>query len=509
MDGMLSKADSAVTSRKEIDKVDSDAGGKEHILVYAHGRNEVDSLEAVLGFLGHRFTEAFGLDQLKLKLELEGGRFLTVIITGNLSEAEQKKLIQVLSSKAPDILPMVLYETPEKENDTLVLFYPPEWITISLPLANTEFSQALERIKSHGGTPRKQASKRPAHLFRSLTGRSPAIQKIRREIEQVGPTDANVLILGESGTGKEVVARNIHYHSKRRGKPFVPVNCGAIPRDLLESELFGHEKGAFTGALTARDGRFALAEGGTLFLDEIGEMPMDMQVKLLRVLEERTFERVGGTRQIKADVRIVAATNCDLESMIADGKFREDLFYRLEVFPINLPSLRERIEDIPLLIGQLNERLEFEKKCSVDFSAQAIKALSEYSWPGNVRELANLIERLAIQYPNSLVQVHDLPSKYREGSANGDDNELQLEFFAESRHQDAPVVSEPAVPAPRIPSQGLDMKSYISEIEMQLITQALEETNGVIAHAAKLLGLRRTTLTEKMRKYGLNRPKAV
>ena len=506
MDGSLTNTDSAEPCRQGADEADSDAGSREHILVYAHDKNEVDNLEAVLCFLGLRFTEAFGLDELKLQLERH--RFLTIIITGDLSEAEQKKLIQLLSSVAPAILPIVLYEPPKKEKDTLVLFYPPEWLTISLPLVQAEFSQALERVRSHG-TRQKQVSKRPAHLFRSLTGRSPAIQKIRREIEQVGPTDANVLILGESGTGKEVVARNIHYYSKRRGKPFVPVNCGAIPRDLLESELFGHEKGAFTGALTARDGRFALAEGGTLFLDEIGEMPMDMQVKLLRVLEERTFERVGGTRQIKADVRIVAATNRDLESRIADGKFRKDLFYRLEVFPINLPSLRERIEDIPLLIGQLNERLEYEKKCSVDFSTQAIKALSEYSWPGNVRELANLIERLAIQYPNSLVQVHDLPSKYRGGSAGGDDNELQLEFFAESRHQDAPAVSESAVQAPRIPSQGLDMKSYISEIEMQLITQALEETNGVIAHAAKLLGLRRTTLTEKMRKYGLNRPKAV
>ncbi len=506
MDGTLAKTDSAATSWKEIEKADSNADDKEHILVYAHDRNEVDNLEAVLGFLGHHFTEVFGLDQLRL--ELEGGRFLTVIITGDLSETEQKKIIRILSSVAPDILPIILYEIPEKKKGTLVLFYPPEWITISLPLANTEFSQALERARSYGAA-RKQNPKRPAHLFRSLTGRSPGIQKIRRQIEQVGPTDANVLILGESGTGKEVVARNIHYHSKRWGKPFVPVNCGAIPRDLLESELFGHEKGAFTGALTARDGRFALAEGGTLFLDEIGEMPMDMQVKLLRVLEERTFERVGGTRQIKADVRIVAATNCDLERMIADGKFREDLFYRLEVFPIKLPSLRERIEDLPLLIGQLNKRLEYENKCSVDFSTQAIKALSKYSWPGNVRELANLIERLAIQYPNSLVQVHDLPSKYRGGSRCGGDNELQLEFFADSRHQDAPAVSDPAVQTPRIPSQGLDMKSYISEIEMQLITQALEETNGVIAHAAKLLGLRRTTLTEKMRKYGLNRPKAV
>ncbi len=506
MDGTFTGSGAAAACPGGTAEADTGSVSKEHILVYVHGGMAVDDLEAVLGFLGHPSTKAFDLDQLKQ--ELEGKSFLTVIITGNIPETDQKNLVQVLSEKAQALLPVVLYAPPENTSDTLVLAYPPEWVTISLPLANVEFSQALDRARAHVAS-RKQPSSRPAHLFRSLTGRSPAIQKIRREIEQVGPTDANVLILGESGTGKEVVARNIHYHSKRRGKAFVPVNCGAIPRDLLESELFGHEKGAFTGALTARDGRFALAEGGTLFLDEIGEMPMDMQVKLLRVLEERIFERVGGTRQIKADVRIVAATNCNLENMIAEGKFREDLFYRLEVFPINLPSLRERIEDLPLLIGQLNERLEYEKNCSVDFSTQAIKALSEYSWPGNVRELANLIERLAIQYPNSLVQVHDLPAKYRGGVTSANDNDLQLEFFSESRQQDSQTVPESAVHTPRIPSQGLDMKSYISEVEMMLITQALEETDGVIAHAAKLLGLRRTTLTEKMRKYGLNRRKAV
>lgn len=506
MDGTLGKVDSAC--RKDTKQGDSETDNSKHILVYVHDKNYVDNFEAVLCFLGHRITEAYNPEQLKH--ELEKSSFLTVIIAGDISVGDQKQLVQIISAAAPMLLPIILYKPPENNADTLVLSYPPEWVTISLPLVHTEFSRALERASSHAAT-HKQTSKRPAHLFRSLTGCSPAIQKIRLKIEQVGPTDANVLILGESGTGKEVVARNIHYHSKRWGKAFVPVNCGAIPRDLLESELFGHEKGAFTGALTARDGRFALAEGGTLFLDEIGEMPMDMQVKLLRVLEERTYERVGGAREIKADVRIVAATNCNLERMIADGKFREDLFYRLEVFPINLPSLRERIEDLPLLIGQLKERLEYEKKSSVGFSGQTVKVLSEYPWPGNVRELANLIERLAIQFPDGLVQVHDLPLKYRGGSLIAEENERQLEFFAEPRHevQDTPETSETLIRVPVIPDQGLDMRSYISEIEKQLITQALEETNGVIAHAAKLLGLRRTTLTEKMRKYGLNRPRII
>ncbi|BAO44277.1 sigma-54 interaction domain-containing protein [Thiolapillus brandeum] len=506
MDRTLARSDSAATGGKDIDTASAEADREGHILIYTHDAPDAHNLEAVLDLFGFCPKKTFDLDQFKQ--ELEDGSYLTVVITGNPSPSDQEKLAQIVQGSTSHILPIVLYDLPDKETDKLILAYPSHWITMSLPLVSSEFSDALERVKAYiNDEPKSQASKRPSHLFRSLTGRSRAIQKIRHDIEMVGPTDATVLILGDSGTGKEVVARNIHYYSKRRGKAFVPVNCGAIPRDLLESELFGHKKGAFTGALTTRDGRFALAEGGTLFLDEIGEMPMDMQVKLLRVLEERTFEPVGDSRQVKADVRIIAATNCNLEHMVKEGEFREDLFFRLEVFPINLPALRERIEDLPLLIGQLNERLEYEKNCSVDFSVDALKALSEYSWPGNVRELANLIERMAIQYPNSQVQEYDLPPKYRGRNAAEDDDGLQLEFFAVSRMPDAQQQSESVTSIPRIPSQGLDLKSYISEIEIKLICQALEDTNGVIAHAAKLLGLRRTTLTEKMRKYGISRPK--
>ncbi|WP_456417480.1 sigma-54 interaction domain-containing protein [Thiolapillus sp.] len=488
----------------------TEAGGGEAtqdcIVVYDPDREHSDSLEAVLRFLGHDLLAAFDLEQLAQQLMQNPG-LLTVIIAGNQPPIQQQRIVQVLSSEVPDVLPVVLYAPPAEDEQPLVLKYPPNWVVVKLPLAHAEFSAALQRVRMHSEQHRQQdrTGRRPTHLFRSLIGRSPAIQRIRREIEQVGPTDANVLILGESGTGKEVVARNLHYHSKRREKAFVPINCGAIPRDLLESELFGHEKGAFTGALTAREGRFSMAAGGTLFLDEIGEMPMDMQVKLLRVLEERVFERVGGNKRIKADVRIVAATNCDLEQMVSEGTFREDLFYRLEVFPINLPSLRDRIEDLPLLISQLNERLEYEKQCSVGFSPNAISALSHYHWPGNVRELANLIERLAIQYPNGLVQAQDLPGKYRPNMSGRAKDDLQLEFFSEQETQSQAVAPQAGFQMPQISPDGLDMKSYVSEIEMNLISQALEETGGVVAHAAKLLGLRRTTLTEKMRKYGLQR----
>lgn len=477
------------------------------IVAYDPERKHGASLKAIVGFLGHHLSIAFDMDELGQQLK-QHPDLLTVIVTGNPSETTQGQIIQLMSDAAPKVLPIILYEPPAANDQPLVLRYPPNWATIKLPLTHAEFSSALQRVQAHGGGQQQEKGRRPPHLFRSLIGRSPAIRRIRQEIEQVGPTEANVLILGESGTGKEVVARNLHYYSKRRGEVFVPINCGAIPRDLLESELFGHEKGAFTGALTAREGRFSLAAGGTLFLDEIGEMPMDMQVKLLRVLEERIFERVGGNKRIKADVRIVAATNCNLEQMVADGKFREDLFYRLEVFPINIPSLCDRIEDLPLLISQLNERLEYEKQCSVAFSPDAVRALSHYHWPGNVRELANLIERLAIQHPNGLVQAHDLQAKYRpETDVHGHDDQ-QLEFFSEA---DVHVqTAEPGMDfrMPKISPDGLDMKSYISNIEKRLIARALEETGGVVAHAAKLLGLRRTTLTEKMRKYGLQRPQA-
>jgi sigma-54 specific flagellar transcriptional regulator A len=321
------------------------------------------------------------------------------------------------------------------------------------------------------------------------------VRRVRRLIEQVADTDATVLILGESGTGKEVVARNIHYQSSRRYKPFVPLNCGAIPSELLESELFGHEKGAFTGAISARRGRFEMAEGGTLFLDEIGDMPLTMQVKILRVLQERVFERVGSNKSVAANVRIIAATHANLEEAIGAGRFREDLYYRLNVFPIEMPPLRERAEDLPLLINDLVSRLEHEKRGSIRLTPQVVKALTQYPWPGNVRELANLIERLVILYPNGVVDVQDLPDKYRtQESLQELGGEVDLDFFG------------PVMPHQRIPREGLDLKDYLGQLEYMLIRQALDEADGIVAQAAKRLKMGRTTLVEKMRKYDIRRP---
>lgn len=339
-----------------------------------------------------------------------------------------------------------------------------------------------------------QGRNRPVPLFRSMVGTSSAIRHVRHLIEQVAPTEANVLILGESGTGKEVVARNIHYHSNRREKPFVPINCGAIPGELLESELFGHEKGAFTGAITARQGRFEMARGGTIFLDEIGDMPLSMQVKLLRVLQERCFERVGSNKSIEADVRVIAATHRQLEEEIEKGKFREDLYYRLNVFPVETPALRERAEDIPLLINELVSRVESQQTVTVRLLPNAIRALCQYPWPGNVRELANLIERLAILYPNGVVDVVELPRKF-----------LQANVISEQQEISKTLPSSFLPDAQHLPPEGIDLREHMIKTERNIIRQALEECNGVVARAADYLNMRRTTLVEKMRKYGISR----
>jgi sigma-54 specific flagellar transcriptional regulator A len=356
--------------------------------------------------------------------------------------------------------------------------------------------------------PVKEGTQNP-ELFRSLVGNSRSVQRVRKMINQVAPTEATVLILGESGTGKEVVARNIHYYSNRRDKPFVPINCGAIPSELLESELFGHEKGAFTGAIGARQGRFELAEGGTIFLDEIGDMPLTMQVKLLRVIQERSFERVGSNKSVKSDVRIVAATHRDLETLIEDNRFREDLYYRLNVFPIEMPPLSSRTEDLPLLVNELITRLEHEKKSSVRLTPAAMMALCNYDWPGNVRELANLMERLTILHPYGVVDAPDLPPKMAPpGRA--------LSQSQDEQDNESPVLpmasGMPKVPLnnkPRLPREGIDLKQHLTEIEISLIEQALDECSGVVAHAANRLKIRRTTLVEKMRKYSIQRPEEV
>jgi sigma-54 dependent transcriptional regulator, flagellar regulatory protein len=369
------------------------------------------------------------------------------------------------------------------------------------PLNYTKFVDSLYRAQVYRdqfSRSRERGQQRGLQLFRSLVGTSRKVHQVRQLMEQVADKDVSVLITGESGTGKEVVARNLHYHSSRRNKPFVPVNCGAIPAELLESELFGHEKGAFTGAITARVGRFEMAEGGTLFLDEIGDMPLNMQVKILRVLQERTFERVGSNRTQSADVRVIAATHKHLEDMIESGDFREDLYYRLNVFPIEMPALRERVEDIPLLINELISRMEKEKRGSLRMNSAAIMSLCRHDWPGNVRELANLVERLSIMHPYGVIGVQELPKKFRYVD-DYDENRPVEDTGMPSGIPGLVGLDAPAL----LPVNGIDLKDYLSNLEKQLIQQALDEAGGVVARAAEKLRIRRTTLVEKVRKYGL------
>jgi len=318
--------------------------------------------------------------------------------------------------------------------------------------------------------------------YENLIGNSEGIQKVCSLIEKVAETDSTILILGESGTGKELVARTIHYNSPRKNKPLIPINCGAIPETLLESELFGHEKGAFTGASTTRIGRFELADGGTIFLDEIGDMSPTLQVKLLRVLQQREFERVGGVRTIKVDVRIIAATNIDLEHAVHEGKFREDLYYRLNVIPVVIPPLRERADDIPLLMDHFLSHFNKTKKRDIKgFSPAAMDILISYPWPGNIRELENLVERLIILKGNGTICPDDLPEKFISHTLN---NEGALHIT--------------------LPETGVNLKDVVEEFENNLILQAMQKAQGVKNKAAQLLSLNRTTLVEKLKKKKLD-----
>jgi sigma-54 specific flagellar transcriptional regulator A len=461
-------------------------------------------LKVIMDFLGASATVANSSDWKQRAAEgfASSSEVVAVVVGGIESDFSLETVLADLLSWDPGVPVLLrgdrqLQETADVSLRRMVIG------NIEVPLNYNQLLGSLHRAQLyreqydmiHGRDQGKEVE-----LFRSLVGSSECVKKVRKLMAQVADKEVSVLITGESGTGKEVVARNLHYNSSRRQKPFVPVNCGAIPAELLESELFGHEKGAFTGAINSRPGRFEMAEGGTLFLDEIGDMPLNMQVKILRVLQERVYERVGGTKTLKADVRVVAATHNNLEAMIEEQTFREDLYYRLNVFPIEMPALRDRVDDIPLLLNELILRLEREKRGTVKFNSAAIQSLCRHSWPGNVRELANLIERLAITHPDSVVGIHDLPKKFR--YLEESDTEEETFFLKESTAaSDAPSLPNHTL----LPSDGIDLKDYLTNLEKSLIEQALNDTNAVVARAADKLNVRRTTLVEKMRKYGLNR----
>lgn len=324
---------------------------------------------------------------------------------------------------------------------------------------------------------------RDQYRLEHLVGTSEPIQHVMEFVQKVADSDSTVMIQGESGTGKELVARMLHFNSLRKDRPLVPVNCGAIPENLLESELFGHEKGAFTGATHSRMGRFELANGGTIFLDEIGEMSLPLQVKLLRVLQEREFERVGGNRTIHVDVRIIAATNQDLDTLVEEKRFRKDLFYRLNVIPIVIPPLRERRSDIPLLIDHFLVRFNQSKRTDVSgLDPEALQMLTEYDWPGNIRELENMIERLVVLTKHGVLSIEDLPDKICRKPLGP---ELKEQFL-------------------RFNEDGINLSREVEQYEKHLIMEALRKANGVTSRAAQLLHLNRTTLVEKLKRKGVD-----
>lgn len=455
------------------------------------------AIEAVLRYLDHGVLSVEHPSGLE-STQPEAG-LAAALVT---ADGTEKAALQRLEQDAPE-LPVFVLSPPERSTPPSVSDYDTEVLgVLSLPLRHNQFTGALRQALSRNARTRERQSG-TARGGPRLVGESRPIQRVIDLIDQVAETDASVLILGESGTGKEVVARAIHARSARRTRPFVPINCGAIPSELLESELFGHEKGAFTGAISARQGRFEMAQSGSVFLDEIGDMSMHMQVKLLRVLQERTFERVGSNKPLEADVRVIAATHRNLESGIREGVFREDLFYRLNVFPIEMPPLRERPGDIPVLIEEIIRRIEDEGRGSVRVSPSAMSCLSAYHWPGNVRELANVVERVAILCPYGEVGVDDLPVKIRQAAREG----ATTDEAVTSGGGDGGLNGHGGDGLPAVDwSEGIDLKDYLTGQEQELIRQALEAADGVVGRAARLLGLRRTTLVEKLRRYEIERP---
>ncbi len=429
----------------------------------------------------HYIKSAFTLLQLPLKqltiadlaehIEIIANA-ISVIACQNVENEHRKQLHEMIKSGHASLISFQDPSTYNSETDPPLYF-------LETPFSAYQLKEALGHcFNRKNNIPDLLDYKYP--IFEKLVGQSKEITKVKSMIKQVAYTDTTVLILGQSGTGKDVVASCIHYLSDRREKPLVPINFGAIPTELMESELFGHEKGAFTGASTRRSGRFEMAESGTLFLDEIGDMPMPMQVKLLRVIQERKFERVGGSTSIDADVRLIAATNKNLEELIEQHQFREDLFYRLNVFPIYVPSLSERVEDIPVLIDYHLDKMYERLKHRVSFTASATELLCNYPWPGNIRELQNFLERMVILYPDRVVDEPDIDPAYKH-------KKLSLAHLPHALPADEPF----------------NIKEYIAGVEKQMIKAALERANGIVSLAAEFLSLGRTTLIEKMKKHNL------
>ena len=458
--------------------------GNEKILVID------DSPEILNLFSEYLSTEGYEIDTAEdgaKGISLIEKNFYDLILTDlKMPDTDGMEVLKYICAHSPDSLCIILtgYGTIKNAVEAIKMG---AFDYLTKPVKMDEilitFQRAFEYrdLKRENVHLRNQLKKK--YRFENIIGDSEKMKKVFEVVEKVADTDSTVLILGESGTGKELVAQAIHYNSYRREKLFVPVNCAAIPSELLESELFGHEKGAFTNAIRMRIGRFELANGGTVFLDEIGDMIPMLQSKLLRVLQERQFERVGGIKTIKTDIRIIAATHQNLKALVQQRKFREDLYYRLNVIPLGIPPLRERKTDIPLLAHYFLDQFNRRKKKKIrGIREDAMARLMQYDWPGNVRELENTIERVIILLDGDLVTSPDLPDKFHE----------------------MPGI-EPAQAA-QIPESGISLDDEVNEFEKKLILQALIKTGWVKNKAAQLLKLNRTTLIEKIKRQNLQPP---
>ena len=411
--------------------------------------------------------------------------FYDLVVTDlNLPKVDGMKVLQYVIDQSPGTICVIMtgYGTIRSSVEAIKKG---AFDYISKPVKTDEILLVVEKAIKFRQLERENAflkqQLRKKYRFDNFIGDSKPIQKVFELIERVADTDSTVLITGESGTGKELIAKAIHYNSYRRDNPMIVINCGAIPEELLESELFGHEKGAFTGAHKMRIGRFELANGGTVFLDEIGDMSPNLQVKLLRILQEQKFERVGGTRTLEIDVRIIAATNKNLINAVNRGRFRQDLYYRLNVIPMKVPPLRLRKPDIPLLVDFFTKRFDKRKdKRIIEFTQEAVNALLNYTWPGNVRELENLVERLVILSNDEKISLEDIPDSIKGKTSKVESIEV------------------------KIPKDGIVFEQAVEEYEKKLILQALSETNWVKTKAARLLNINRTTLIEKMKKKKLH-----
>jgi len=439
-------------------------------------------------FLIHEGFEVFTAQNGEVALKMMDEEFFDIaLIDLNMPKVDGMSVLKYLKKNSPDSIGIILTGHATIKNaveamKTGAYDYLAKPVKMEEVLMVIERAQEYLELKRENFVLKNQLKKK--YRFENFIGDSMQMNKVFRIIEKVADTDSTVLILGESGTGKELVARAIHYHSRRRDNPLIPVNCGAIPEELLESELFGHEKGAFTNAIRTRIGRFELANGGTIFLDEIAEMSPHLQVKLLRVLQGQEFERLGGTKTIKSDIRIIAATNKNLDKLVQEEAFREDLYYRLKVIPIELPPLRERRSDIPLLVHHFVENItELRKKKIRGIHKDVVKSLSNHEWTGNVRELENVIERMIILSEDDFLTVEDLPEKI------------------------SSTPSSEAAGNSLVPDEGLSLSHAVNEYERQLIIHALEKADWVKNRAAKLLNMNRTTLVEKIKKQGIEKPR--